>query len=54
LDFIGFVGGLLSADAINTTQKKQVVFGALFGVAETVFFMLMAEGWFFLKRNAQD
>jgi len=37
-----------------TTGLPHVLFGALFGVADAVFFVLMAECWFFLNRNAKS
>jgi hypothetical protein len=37
-----------------TTGLPHAVFGAVFGVADAVFFVLMAECCFFLKRNAKS
>jgi hypothetical protein len=37
-----------------TTGLPHVAFGAVFGVADTVFFVLMAECFVFLKRNAKS
>ena len=36
-----------------TTGLPHVIFGALFGVADLIFFVLMAECYFFVKRHAK-
>jgi hypothetical protein len=55
-----FIGGLYklayASTAIYywaTSGLPHVIFGALFGVADAIFFILMAECYFFVKRRAK-